>query len=300
MYFRDLFLCLPVLAAAACTAPDPSDQVDVLAASIKAADAPLRSAFTPARSRETAAARKRAIAGGAKLYEFPDECAKLSEGNLDASVADCRLAPLFAVPAPRGSAGYALEGWSALQSYGETVKAIASSNAPTEIEAEFRNFLTATNGFFAEANKDPKFAVVDPSDIRPLSGILGNLAERARVRALRRLVNDSHDAVTVIVQELIAYSDRSDDLVTAMENLDTAYFEMLDRQDGGNAAAYSQAIERYEAQHESYVAQMKKSQAARLMSVWKANEALRSRINAPGDPAATLDLLEDIKALTED
>jgi len=298
---RAIVLMTGLALPTACGMPDISTEMAAFNGAVDAAAKPLFAQLDDEKTAAVARARAGAIQRGETVWGAPTPCLELVVGRVEATLAACTLQRRFDVPLERGTPHYSAEALETLRAYAAVLTELATSTAPAEIGASFATFLTAINGVAAAARRSEAVDVapIPVERIKPLSGIAGRLAEAARYRAIRRLVNQADKPLEGVIRELIAQQRDNDGLRTEYEGLENAYVAMEKLKGTPGSAAYAEAVETYETEMAAFRARARSSHTARLILVLKAQRLLRLRVNQAGDLEDLVALLEDLKALSD-
>ena len=297
-----------LIVLAGCTGPDLSKSIKTFSGTLEAAEKPIKGEINAGVKQERLAARNALIqraSSSADLNTVPivygpsDACDRFAREPLKVDFSECVLEPEFRSPSPRGSKTYQAMAIAALNDYAATLNQIATSSAPGDIATNFEAFLGSLNGFAAEMQGTDADELINPNDIAPLTGLSKSLTEAYRYRILRRLINDAHDPIRIIVSEMIAASDSQDQLVDLSDGLIDSYADLESAQDSKDAARYQAAASKWEADLAAYRAAVKKSQTGKWVAVWNAQQALKVLANKPIEPEELVEILENVKLLTD-
>jgi hypothetical protein len=295
---RNTFLGACLAGLCACGLPDISKEIDGYRGAVSTADAALTAQFVAQAEAEDSAARQATIDSFSKVYSSPSVCRPLADGRLDYDPSACKLLPAYQIPTERGSGVYSLDALAVLKAYGLTLDALVKSKAPTEIAAEFGNLISATNTFAEAASKIKGKTVIAKDKIKPISGLAGKLSEQARARAIRSLIIDAHEPLREVLAELVASQSKRDGLSDLMTELNKSWTDMETARDKRSPTLPTE-VARYEAAFAAYKTASASSMTAKLAAIWKQQELLYALARKPGDLKGLVEILEDIKAISE-
>lgn len=277
-----------------CATPNIEGEVLALQEAVEQAAMPLNATLAAEADAERLAARNRAIAAGEIVYRDPVDCAFIGDGIRDGiAPTNCQLDPVYSVDTGPNSAIFAMEALAVVESYAASVVALSGSEVSAEIQANLTGFLGSANAFAAATESD---AVLNPNQIAPVSRIASSLADQARVRALRRLVNEADEPLSGALDYLVARQDSTEGLTDAAERLVFSY-QAVRASRRGETSDYLAAVLAYEAEIERFRTTANDTTYARLLLVWRTHEQLRINLrNRRIDFDALASIIEDIQS----
>lgn len=293
-------VCLSVLGVfAACSSPDVSNETKALSEVVDATVEQMGSRVAKNVSTEMDSAKFAAIEGNDQVYGASRECSKVANQPLKANVAKCQLEPKYTFSQEKGTAVYQQMALTALSSYSKTLSSLVNSEAPADIQSNFNKFLESLNSFSNAASSGDTPSVINVDHIEPLSGLAGRIADARRFAAVKQLVNDAHGPVEEILRLLLAELNSEEGFAKLNEERQNALVRMRETRELGTVVQYRSAVANWERVIGEYEERLKKSDTARLIAIWKAQQLLHAQVNSAGDPEQLVGLLEDLRALAD-
>ncbi|WP_299042174.1 hypothetical protein [uncultured Tateyamaria sp.] len=292
----------------ACTVPDVSTEAKLLDASVAVSEKKDVPSVVAAANQERDEAKKSAISNSFQIYRAPTACSKLgSVGVSDTAFAACKLDAVFPVPDEPSTAVFREATWEVIRSYADAVNALARDESAKKIGENLSALLAASNGLKHSIDEDSDVLAIAESDIKTAASLATRLTESARARALKRLVDDAHDPLETMIDHLIIHDRKTSGLKEAARELTKASQALDEARPSptprpvtpAEFRAYSQAVTDYEKAFKTFRTIFDQSETKRLMTIWKAHQALRAALGTDQNIEATLGVLEDLKSLTE-
>ncbi|MEM7683354.1 MAG: hypothetical protein AAF293_00915 [Pseudomonadota bacterium] len=199
------WVVMPVVALAACSAPEFGDEIEVFSAAGSTALDRFDAAAAPLVAVEHAAARANAIAGGDPVFDFdPIACGDYLTAYTIAGPSGCALSSSLRIAEDAGSAHAAVDLTASLRSYMRALSVLIESGEPGEIEAAAQ---------LALRNAGALAATLDPGNARsatfsrasgPFGSILGTYFEAWRLSQVRRVLRQTDPVIEEATRSLAA------------------------------------------------------------------------------------------------